>query len=189
MSDTEKRLAAIFEDPYKAPEVKAAEGWNVVGELVNEQLAAAKDRVRGAIVEQIQASRVPNDDEPFINPEEFLRAVARACDIDLGLVPIRAAWTGEMATVSNGGLPAPKCNVCQQRHPADAACKAHRKARKVLVYDEPAHEVPTGTCKGCDAPEAAPPEKHRFSCTVHGKRQAKAGADRGASDTSCKVKR
>jgi len=63
------------------------------------------------------------------------------------------------------------CPYCHEVHGRLTAC--HRKPR---VYEEPAHEVPEGTCKGCDAPAEAPPARHRFSCSVHGKRQLKLGA-------------
>lgn len=71
--------------------------------------------------------------------------------------PSCPGWTGETASVGNGLLPAP---------------------RKSHVYDEPAQPPKSsGECKGCDAPEDAPPDKHRFSCSVHGKRRARTTAD------------
>jgi hypothetical protein len=98
----------------------------------------------------------------------------------INCTPSCPGWEGarERATESNGLLPAPLHQECGERHAPDAVCG---------VYDEPAHEVPPGTCKGCDAPADAPREEHRFSCSVYGKGQVKAGAN--MSDPSGKVKR
>jgi hypothetical protein len=70
----------------------------------------------------------------------------------------------ELATVENGLLPAPRLNLTR------------RCVRCADVFEAPADEVHLhcrrcSPCTGCDARADAPPNKHRFGCSVHGKRQ------------------